>query len=209
MLQTDVVAAAVQVAVGTAVVTVVHVAAIPDDMVVTSPSPGDIVPRGDVPFGLWPFPILTVAARTLALSTRCLGEALLGGWCDCPLLEAGPFLTFAGGGIGWSFFSVGGTLAALTGAPLDRTGVAGTTADADLVAEVLGWDLDILALGEGQGGGVGKKFMFARKSFLDTLVQEDGGGMGVEEEVVVVGGVRLLSLSEGAWVGGCCEVDGC
>ncbi|KAJ1136867.1 hypothetical protein NDU88_003281 [Pleurodeles waltl] len=30
-----------------------------------------------------------------------------------------------------------------------------------------------------------------------------------EEEVVVVGGVRLLNLGEGAWAGGCCDVDGC
>ncbi|KAJ1211248.1 hypothetical protein NDU88_006609 [Pleurodeles waltl] len=51
--------------------------------------------------------------------------------------------------------------------------------------------------------------MLARKSFLDTLGWEDGGGLGVEEEVVVVGGVRLLKLGEGAWARGCCEVDGC
>ncbi|KAJ1211020.1 hypothetical protein NDU88_006382 [Pleurodeles waltl] len=51
--------------------------------------------------------------------------------------------------------------------------------------------------------------MLARKSFLDTLGREDGGGLGVEVEVVVVGGVRLLNLGESAWAGGCCEVDGC
>ncbi|KAJ1116243.1 hypothetical protein NDU88_004459 [Pleurodeles waltl] len=51
--------------------------------------------------------------------------------------------------------------------------------------------------------------MLARKSFVDTLEREDGGGLGVEVEVVVVGGVRLLNLGEGAWAGGCCEVDGC
>ncbi|KAJ1210180.1 hypothetical protein NDU88_005548 [Pleurodeles waltl] len=51
--------------------------------------------------------------------------------------------------------------------------------------------------------------MFASKSFLDTLGQEDGEGLGVEEEGVVVGGDHLLSLGEGAWAGCCCEVDGC
>ncbi|KAJ1202700.1 hypothetical protein NDU88_006497 [Pleurodeles waltl] len=44
--------------------------------------------------------------------------------------------------------------------------------------------------------------MFARKSL-------DGEGLGVVEVGVVVGGVRLLSLGEGAWAGCCCEVDGC
>ncbi|KAJ1155443.1 hypothetical protein NDU88_008173, partial [Pleurodeles waltl] len=48
-----------------------------------------------------------------------------------------------------------------------------------------------------------------RKSFLDTLGRVDGGGLGVEEEVVVVGDVRLVTLGEGAWAGGCREVDGC
>ncbi|KAJ1117690.1 hypothetical protein NDU88_005887 [Pleurodeles waltl] len=94
------------------------------------------------------------------------------------------------------------------GAARDVTRLAKTTVLDDLVAEVLGWDLDILVLGEGQGGGIGKKSMLARKSFLDTLGREDGGGLGVEEELVVVGGVRLLNLGEGAWAGGFCEEDG-
>ncbi|KAJ1108556.1 hypothetical protein NDU88_005932 [Pleurodeles waltl] len=105
---------------------------------------------------------------------------------------------------------LGGTLAALMGGARDVTGLAETTMLEDLVTEVLGWDLDSLALGEErEGGGVGKRSMLARKSFLDTLGREDGGGLGVEEEVVVVGDVRLLNLGEGAWAGGCCEVDGC
>ncbi|KAJ1127343.1 hypothetical protein NDU88_005746 [Pleurodeles waltl] len=96
------------------------------------------------------------------------------------------------------------------GAARDATGLAANTVLEDLGAEVLGWDLDILSLGKAQGEGVvGKSSMLARNSFPDTLGGEDGGGLVVEEEVVVVGGVRLLNLGEGAWAGGCCEVDGC
>ncbi|KAJ1183705.1 hypothetical protein NDU88_000519 [Pleurodeles waltl] len=57
-------------------------------------------------------------------------------------------------------------------------------------------------------GRVGKRSMFARKSFLGTLGREEGEGLGVEEEGVVVGRVCLLSLGAGAWAGCCCEVDG-
>ncbi|KAJ1199390.1 hypothetical protein NDU88_003226 [Pleurodeles waltl] len=60
-----------------------------------------------------------------------------------------------------------------------------------------------------RGGGIGKRSVFSRKRFLDTLGLEDGEGCGMEQEGVVVGGVRLLSLGEGAWAGCCCEVDGC
>ncbi|KAJ1092239.1 hypothetical protein NDU88_005351, partial [Pleurodeles waltl] len=48
-----------------------------------------------------------------------------------------------------------------------------------------------------------------RKSFLGTLGREEGEGLVVEEEEVVVGGVCLLILGAGAWAGCCCEVDGC
>ncbi|KAJ1115233.1 hypothetical protein NDU88_003459 [Pleurodeles waltl] len=105
--------------------------------------------------------------------------------------------------------SLRGTLATLMGGALDDPTVAGTTVPWDLVAEVLGWDLKSLALGEEWGGGEGKRSRFARKSFLDTLGLEDGVVLGVQEEVVDVGGVRLLNLGKGAWAGGCCEVDGC
>ncbi|KAJ1206958.1 hypothetical protein NDU88_002351 [Pleurodeles waltl] len=97
------------------------------------------------------------------------------------------------------------------GCPFDVPGLAVTTLDKDLVAEVLGWDPDILALGEGQGrGGIGKSSKLARKRFLDTLGQEDGGGLGVEEEVVVVGGVRLLNFGRRAQrhIGEVCMVVG-
>ncbi|KAJ1208817.1 hypothetical protein NDU88_004200 [Pleurodeles waltl] len=105
--------------------------------------------------------------------------------------------------------SLRGTLAALMLGALQKPAVAGTTVPGDVVAEVLGWDLESLALGDGRGGGVGKRSMLDRKSFLDTLGRVDGVGLGVEEEVVVVGGVRLLNLGQGALAGGCCKVDGC
>ncbi|KAJ1111930.1 hypothetical protein NDU88_000202 [Pleurodeles waltl] len=105
--------------------------------------------------------------------------------------------------------SLRGTLAALMLGALQKPAVAGTTVPSDVVAEVLGWDLESLALGDRRGGGVGKRSILARKSFFNSLGRVDGGSLGVEEEVVVVGGVRLLNLGEGAWAGGCCEVDGC
>ncbi|KAJ1143825.1 hypothetical protein NDU88_010127 [Pleurodeles waltl] len=109
-----------------------------------------------------------------------------------------------------SLASLLGTLADLLLGALQNPAIAGTTVPSDAVAEVLGWDLERWALGDGRGGGgEGKRSRFDRKRFLDTLGRVDGGGLGVEEEVLVVGGVRLLTLGEGAWAGGCHEVDGC
>ncbi|KAJ1177758.1 hypothetical protein NDU88_003010 [Pleurodeles waltl] len=51
--------------------------------------------------------------------------------------------------------------------------------------------------------------MLARKSFLGRLGREEGEGLGVEEEGVVLRGFSLLCLGAGAWAGCCCEVDGC
>ncbi|KAJ1192985.1 hypothetical protein NDU88_002291 [Pleurodeles waltl] len=51
--------------------------------------------------------------------------------------------------------------------------------------------------------------MVERTSFLGTFGREEGEGLGVEKEEVVVGGVGLLCLDAGAWDGCCCEVDGC
>ncbi|KAJ1205943.1 hypothetical protein NDU88_001362 [Pleurodeles waltl] len=64
----------------------------------------------------------------------------------CPL---GNWLRTVGGGM--SLPLLRGTLAALMGGALDDPAVAGTTVPGDLVAEVLGWDLESLALGEGRG----------------------------------------------------------
>ncbi|KAJ1205038.1 hypothetical protein NDU88_000473 [Pleurodeles waltl] len=69
--------------------------------------------------------------------------------CGFSLRDMGTFFTLAGGGM--SLASLRGTLAALMGGALDDPAVAGTTVPGDLVAEVLGWDLESLALGEGRG----------------------------------------------------------
>ncbi|KAJ1163008.1 hypothetical protein NDU88_003471 [Pleurodeles waltl] len=102
------------------------------------------------------------------------------------------------------------TLAALVAGAFQILVTTGTTGPGDVVAEVLGWDLESRALGDGRGGGgVGKRSRLDRKSFWETLGQVAGWGLGVEKEVVVVGGVRLVTLGEGACAGGCREVDGC
>ncbi|KAJ1127355.1 hypothetical protein NDU88_005758 [Pleurodeles waltl] len=61
--------------------------------------------------------------------------------------DTGPLV---GGGM--SLPSLRGTLAALMVGALHDPAVAGTTVSGDVVAEVLGWDLESLALGEGRWG---------------------------------------------------------
>ncbi|KAJ1143057.1 hypothetical protein NDU88_009369 [Pleurodeles waltl] len=207
---------AVQVAVQVAVVVArqlavfaaVQVGVVVDRKCDTGPSVGATMPSPDLLFCFWAFPSFDGATVVLPLSPLVFAEPLVAGNFGFSLWGVETFFTLAGGGM--SLPSLHGTLAALMGGALDDPAVAGTTVPGDVVAEVLGWDLESLALGEGRGGGgVGKRSMLARKSFLDTLGREDGGGLGVEVEVVVVGSVRLLNLGEGAWAGGCCEVDGC
>ncbi|KAJ1155651.1 hypothetical protein NDU88_008380 [Pleurodeles waltl] len=189
------------------VFTAVQVGVVVDRRVDTSPSVGATMPCPDLLICFCHFPTFDGAAGVLPLSPFVSAEPLVAGRCGFSLWDEGTFFTLAGGRM--SLASQGCTLAALMGGTLDDPAVAGTTVPGDLVAEVLGWDLESLALGKDGEGGVGKRSMLARKSFLDTLGREDGGGLGVEEEVVVVGGVRLLNLGEGAWAGGCCEVDSC
>ncbi|KAJ1174384.1 hypothetical protein NDU88_006206 [Pleurodeles waltl] len=111
----------------------------------------------------------------------------------------------AGGGLPLAWLL--GTLAALLLGALQKLVTAGTTVPGDVVAEVLGWDLERRALGDGKGGGgVGRRSIFKRKSVFDTLERVDGGGLGVEEEAVVVGVVCFLTLGEVAWAIGCREV---
>ncbi|KAJ1204286.1 hypothetical protein NDU88_008067 [Pleurodeles waltl] len=161
----------------------------------------------DLPFFL-PFPTLDGGAAVLPLPTVVLAEPLVAGVLAFSLRDVGNFFCFGGGGM--SLASLLGTLAALLLGILQNPVTAGTTVPRDVVAEVLGWDLERRALVDGRGGGgEGKRSSFDRKSFLGTLRRVDGWGLGVEEEVVVVGGVCLLSLGEGAWAGGCHEVDGC
>ncbi|KAJ1163915.1 hypothetical protein NDU88_004367 [Pleurodeles waltl] len=162
----------------------------------------------DLPFIFRPFPTLDGGAAVLPLPTIVLAEPLVAGVLVFSLRDVGNFFCFGGGGM--FLASLLGTLAALLLGALQNPAIAGTTVPGDVAAEVLGWDLERRALGDGWGGGgVGKRPRFDRKSFLDTLGWVDGGDLGVEEEVMVVGGVCLLTLGEGAWAGGFCEVDGC
>ncbi|KAJ1164395.1 hypothetical protein NDU88_004835 [Pleurodeles waltl] len=171
MLGTVAEAADVQVAVQVAVSTTIQVDVLVDRRGDSGPSAGASVPCPDLLFALCPFPTFDVTAGPLPLSPF--------GRCGFSLRHVGTFFTLAGGGMACSLASLGGTLAALMGAARDVAGLAETTVLDDLVAEVLGWDLDSLALGEGlDGGGEGKRSKLARKSFLDTLGWEDGGGFG-------------------------------
>ncbi|KAJ1099865.1 hypothetical protein NDU88_004960 [Pleurodeles waltl] len=191
----------------TAVLVAVSVAVVQVVVLVVVLSAVQVGVNVDVPLTFWLFPTLDGGTAVLPLSTFVLSEPLVAGVFTFSLWDVGNFLTFGGGGM--SLPSLRGTLAALLLDALQNPAIAGTTVLGDVLAEVLGWDLERWALGDGRGGGVGKRSTFDRKSFLDTLGRVDGGGLGVEEEVVDVGGVRLLTLGGGAWAGGCCEVDGC
>ncbi|KAJ1145823.1 hypothetical protein NDU88_012107 [Pleurodeles waltl] len=157
---------------------------------------------------LWPFPTLEGVAADSTLPPVRLGVDLVAGVLP-PLLRAlANFRCLTGGGL--SVLWLRATLAALVAGALQILMTTGTTGPGDVVAEVLGWDLESQALGGRRGGGgVGKCSGLDRKSFWQTLGRGAGGGLGVEEEVVVVGGVRLVTLGEGACAGGCREVDGC
>ncbi|KAJ1093283.1 hypothetical protein NDU88_006388 [Pleurodeles waltl] len=197
------------VAVQVAVFSAVQVGVDVDRRCDTGPSVSATMPSPDLPFSFWPFPTFDGGAAVFPLSPFVFPDPLVAGVFCFSLRDVGTFFTLAGGGM--SLPSLRGTLAALMVGTLHDPAVAGTTVPAHVVAEVLGWDLESLSLGKGPvgGEGVGKRSIVARKSFLDTLGRVDGGGLGVEVEVVVVGGVRLLNFGEGAWAVGCCEVDGC
>ncbi|KAJ1176164.1 hypothetical protein NDU88_001447 [Pleurodeles waltl] len=197
---------AVQVPVQVAVFATVQVGVDVDRRCDTGPSVCATIPSPDLPFCFLPFPTFDGGAVVLPLSPFVFADPLVAGVFGFSLRDVGTFFTLAGGGM--SLPSLRGTLEALMVGALHDPAVAGTTVPGDVVAEVLGWYLESRALGEGQGGNEGKRSRFDRKCFLDTLGRVDGGGSEVEEEVVVVGGVRLLNLGEGAWAGGCCEVDG-
>ncbi|KAJ1127971.1 hypothetical protein NDU88_006364 [Pleurodeles waltl] len=106
----------------------------------------------DLPLIFWPFTTLDGGAAVLPLSTFVLPEPLVAGVFAFSLGDVGNVLTFGGGGM--SLPSLCGTLAALLLAALQKPAIAGTTVPGDVVAEVLGWDLERRALGEGRGGQV-------------------------------------------------------
>ncbi|KAJ1105519.1 hypothetical protein NDU88_002925 [Pleurodeles waltl] len=148
---------AVLVAVQVAVLVVGHVAvfaAVQVGVVVdrrgdSSPSVGATMPCPDLLFCFCPFLTFDGAASVLPLSPFVLAEPLVAGRCGFNLRDVGTFFTLAGGRMSLPLLC--GTLAALMGGALDDPAVAGTTVPGDLVAEVLGWDLESLALGEGRG----------------------------------------------------------
>ncbi|KAJ1194332.1 hypothetical protein NDU88_003621 [Pleurodeles waltl] len=107
------------------------------------------MPSPDLSFCFWPFPTFDGGAVVLPLSPFVSAEPLVAGSFGFSLWDVGTFFTLAGGGM--SLHSLHGTLAALMGGALHDPAVAGTMVPGDVVAEVLGWDLESLALGEGLG----------------------------------------------------------
>ncbi|KAJ1182090.1 hypothetical protein NDU88_007285 [Pleurodeles waltl] len=157
---------------------------------------------------LWPFPTLEGVAADSTLPPVPLGVALLAGVFPLSRRALANFLCLTGGGL--SVLWPRATLAALVAGALQIPVTTGTTGPGDVVAVVLGWDLESRALGGRRGGGgEGKRSRLDRKRFFLTLGRVAAGSLGVEEEFVVVGGVHLMTLGEGACAGGCREVDGC
>ncbi|KAJ1102089.1 hypothetical protein NDU88_007145 [Pleurodeles waltl] len=137
-------------------------------------------------WGFLPLPHLADGDVILSLAAGVLEVALLGGCGSFPLLDAVPLFTLPGGGMALALAGVGGTLAGLTGAPFEPLIAVGTTADVDLVAEVLAWVLATLARGGGWGGG-------------DTLGEDTGDmcmdvGVVTSSEGCVVMGVLVMEV---------------
>ncbi|KAJ1205460.1 hypothetical protein NDU88_000895 [Pleurodeles waltl] len=103
----------------------------------------------DLPLIFWPFPTLDGGAAVFPLSTFVLPEPLVAGVFAFSLRDVGNFFCFGGGGM--SLPSLLGTLAALLLGALQNPTIAGTTVPGDGVAELLGWDLERRALGDGRG----------------------------------------------------------
>ncbi|KAJ1208058.1 hypothetical protein NDU88_003448 [Pleurodeles waltl] len=152
-----VVQVAVQVAVQVVVVVAGHLAvfaAVQVGVVVdrrcdTGPSVGATMPSPDLLFCFWHFLTFDGAAVVLPLSPFVFAEPLVAGSFGFSLRDVGTFFTLAGGRM--PLPSLRGTLAALMGGALNDPAVAGTTVPRNVVAEVLVWDLESLALCEGRG----------------------------------------------------------
>ncbi|KAJ1208164.1 hypothetical protein NDU88_003550 [Pleurodeles waltl] len=140
---------AVQVVVQVAVFSAVPVGVNVDRWCDTGPIVGATMPSPDLPLIFWPFPTLDGGAAVLPLSPFVFPEPLVAGVFTFSLWDVGNFLTFAGGGM--SLPSLRGTQAALMLSALQKPAVAGATVPGDVVAEVLGWDLESLDLGDGRG----------------------------------------------------------
>ncbi|KAJ1122075.1 hypothetical protein NDU88_000579 [Pleurodeles waltl] len=101
---------------------------------------------GDLPVFLCPFSTLDGGAAVFPLLTVLLGEALVVDVFPFSCRALANFLCFLGGGL--SVVWLLGTLAALLLGALQKLVTAGTTVPANVVAEVLGWDLERWALGD-------------------------------------------------------------
>ncbi|KAJ1140894.1 hypothetical protein NDU88_007231 [Pleurodeles waltl] len=143
---------AVQVVVQVVVFAAVQVGMDVDRRCDMGPSVSATMPSPDLPFCFWHYPTIDGGAVVLPLSPFIFAEPLVDGGFGFSLWDVGTFFTLAGGGM--SLPSLRGTLAALMGGALNDPAVASTTMPGDVVAEVLGWDLESLALGEGWGGEV-------------------------------------------------------
>ncbi|KAJ1189211.1 hypothetical protein NDU88_005961 [Pleurodeles waltl] len=100
----------------------------------------------DLPVLLCPFPTLDGGAAVSTLPIVPRGAALVAGFFPLSRRALANFLCFTGGGL--SVLWLLATLAALLPGTLQKLVTTGTTGRADVVAEVLGWDLERRALGD-------------------------------------------------------------
>ncbi|KAJ1192414.1 hypothetical protein NDU88_001721 [Pleurodeles waltl] len=155
---------AVQVVVQVSVFSAVQVGIDVDRRCDSGPIVGATIPSPDLPFIFWPFPTLDGGAAVLPPSPFIFPEPLVAGVFCFSLRDVGNLLTFAGGGM--SLPSLRGTLAALLVGALQYPAVAGTTVPGDVVAEVLGWDVESLALGDGRGGRCREEVNISQEKFF-------------------------------------------
>ncbi|KAJ1208463.1 hypothetical protein NDU88_003849 [Pleurodeles waltl] len=133
----------------TAVLTAVSVAAVQVAVPVAGLSAVQVGVDVDLPLVFRPFPTLDGGAAVLPLSIFVLTEPLVAGVLAFSLWDVGNVFCFGGGGM--SLPSLLGTLAALLLGALQNPVISGTTVPGDVVAEVLGWDLERRALGDRRG----------------------------------------------------------
>ncbi|KAJ1104271.1 hypothetical protein NDU88_001683 [Pleurodeles waltl] len=95
---------------------------------------------------LCPFPTLDGGAAVSTPPTVPLGAALVADFFPLSRQALANFLCFTGGGLSLPWLLA--TLAALLPGALQKPVTTGTTGPADVVAEVLGWDLESRALGD-------------------------------------------------------------
>ncbi|KAJ1218380.1 hypothetical protein NDU88_005960 [Pleurodeles waltl] len=100
----------------------------------------------DLPVLLCPFSTLDGGTAVSTLPTVPLGAALVADFFPLSRRALANFLCVTGGGLSvvWHL----ATLAALLPGALQKPVTTGTTGPADVVAEVLGWDLERRALGD-------------------------------------------------------------